>query len=206
MAAPTSVDVIEEPRRRDGPLVVRLRTSPSMAVLTLFTQSFPRHPISRLPTEFGASFLEDYARDSVFLVACDETGEDVGFLIGGSTQALDQTRLRFIRRHALRIAAASANDRSLRKLLLPRLRPARTVRGARFAGMQLRFVAVAPRVRGSGAGAALVNAFEETLRGEDGYHTWTMAGANGAEGFFVRMGFERDSAVGEHLRLCKPLG
>lgn len=196
---------MEVPRQSEGQTIVRLRTIPSLATLQLFTASFPRHPISRLNAELGAAFLQAFARDSTFLVACDANGNDVGFLIGGSTRALDEARVDFIKQHAWRIAAASANDHSLRRLVLPRLRPPRALSNPRFPDAQLRFIAVSPQVRGSGVGAQLVAEFESTLKAVDGYHTWTMAGPNGAEGFFCRLGFERDLALGEQLRLCKTL-
>lgn len=196
---------MEKARSTENPTVVRLRATPSQATLALFAASFPRHPISRMDTELGIAFLRAFANDTAFFVACDAQSEDVGFLIGGTTAALDRTRASFIREHAWRIVAASTTDRSLRRLLLPRLRPQRSFNNARYARSQLRFIAVAPHLRGSGVGTQLVEAFEETLAGDDGYHTWTMAGPNGAEGFFRRMGFERDMTVGDHLRLCKPL-
>lgn len=196
---------MEQPSTSSGATVVRIRTAPSSDVVELFPESFPRHPVSRLDRDSSAAFLASYAQHATLLVASDGALGDVGFLIGGLTATLDRTRLRFILRHALRIAAASAQSHTLRQLVLPRLKPAKSFDAARYALHQLRFIAVAPHAQGHGIGAQLVEAFESTLDGEPGYHTWTMAGERGAEAFFRRVGFTADMVFGDHLRMYKAL-
>lgn len=205
-AAPlTSVKRMEQPAVVPGVTIVRLRHAPPAATVALFCASFPRHPISRLDRATATAFLGSYARIDALYVALREDGLDVGFLVGGDTAALDRTRSAFIRRHALAIAAASARSTSLTRLLVPRLRPKKSFAAAPCPARQLRFIAVDPRARGTGVGMQLVSAFEATLDGAEGYHTWTMAGALGAEGFFTSLGFTRDMALGDHLRLHKML-
>jgi len=196
---------MEQPGTSSGATVVRVRTAPSSDVVELFRESFPRHPVSRLDPASSAAFLASYAQHATLLVASDDTLGDIGFLVGGLMATLDRTRLRFIRRHALRIAAASAQSHSLRQLVLPRLKPAKSFDAALYALHQLRFIAVAPHAQRQGIGAQLVEAFESTLDGEPGYHTWTMAGERGAEAFFHRVGFTSDIIFGEHLRMYKAL-
>ncbi len=194
-----------QPNSDDGITMSRLRVAPRAAVAGMFAQSFPYHPISRLQPSLARAFLGVFARSAALFVACNDANEDVGFLIGGPTAALDRTRAEFIRAHAWRIAAASAGDASLRRLLMLRLKPAKSFGSAPYAGHQLRFIAVAPDARGLGIGSRLVAAFEETLAGVPGYHTWTMSGAHGAAGFFSQLGFQHDMTVGTHLRMLRRL-
>jgi GNAT superfamily N-acetyltransferase len=198
---------MEQPRTTGGVLVARDDASPSTAVVSLFRESFPRHPISRVDDAVARGFLQSFATARALFVAHDSaTARDVGFLIGGSTAMLDGLRVEFIRQHAMQIAAASAKNSSLVRMLLQRLRPARSFRAARYSEMQLRFIAVAPEARGLGVGRQLVDAFEQSLEGVAGYHTWTMVGSRGAGRFYDALGFERDITFGEHVRLCKKLG
>jgi GNAT superfamily N-acetyltransferase len=193
-----------QPSSGDGIVVARLRGAPSRAIVEMFAQSFPRHPISRLEPAIGRAFFEAFARNAALFIADDGT-HDIGFLIGGSTAELDATRVQFIRAHAWRIAASSARDASLLRLLLPRVKPAKRFEAAPCAGHQLRFVAVARDARGRGVGSRLVAAFEESLAGMPGYHAWTLAGPHGAAGFFSKLGFQRGVMIGEHVRMWRRL-
>ncbi len=190
----------------DGLTVIRSRAPASAAIVGMFAQSFPHHPISRLQPSLAGAFLSAFARSATLFVARDDANAEVGFLIGGDTATLDRTRAQFIRAHAWHIAAASTRDASLRRLLMPRLKPAKSFGSAPYAGHQLRFIAVASDARGLGVGSRLGSAFEETLPDVPGYHTWTMCGARGAEGFFSRLGFEPDITIGTHLRMWRRLG
>ncbi|HUY40074.1 MAG TPA: GNAT family N-acetyltransferase [Candidatus Dormibacteraeota bacterium] len=193
-----------QPSSSNGIVVVRLRGAPSRAIVEMFAQSFPRHPVARLELAIERAFFDAFARNAALFVASDGA-DDVGFLIGGSTPELDATRVHFIRAHAWRIAASSARDASLLRLLLPRVKPAKRFGAAPYAGHQLRFVAVAPNARDRGVGSRLVAAFEESLAGTPGYHAWTLAGPHGASGFFSKLGFQRDVTVGAHLRMWRRL-
>lgn len=199
--------MMEQQRRSDAIRVARLTAAPSESVIELFRRSFPRHPVSQVDSVLASAFLGAYALRSILLVAQErESLRDVGFLIGGDTLTLDRTRVEFIRKHALRIASNSTRSRSLFRLLLMRLRPARSFATAPYFEYQLRFIAVDPQARGLGIGALLVKAFEDELRPSlDGYHTWTMLGERGAEGFFTSLGFVRDVISGDHVRLRKSL-
>ncbi len=191
----------------DTVTVVRLTAAPSESIIELFRSSFPRHPVSQVDVVLARAFLGAYARSSTVLVARERQSlKDVGFLIGGRTVTLDRTRVEFIRKHALRIASNSTRSRSLFRLLLMRLRPMRSFVAAPYFEYQLRFIAVDPNARGQGIGALLVKAFEEALRPTPaGYHTWTMLGERGAEGFFTSLDFVRDVVSADHVRLCKTL-
>ena len=199
--------MIEQQRRSDAATVARLTAAPSESTIELFRQSFPRHPISRVDRSLACSFIGAFAASSTVLVAQETaSANDVGFLIGGPTSTLDRTRVDFIREHALQIASNSTRSRSLFRLLLMRLRPAKSFSSSPYFAYQLRFIAVDAGSRGLRVGTLLVQAFEELLGSQvDGYHTWTMLGEHGAEGFFTSLGFVRDVVAGDHVRLYKSL-
>lgn len=201
-----SASAMEQPITAGGIMLAREDALPSAPVVDLFRKSFPRHPVSRLDDAVAGAFLQTFAQTDALFVAHDPaTNRDVGFLVGGATATLDRLRVAFIRAHAMRIAAASAKNNSLMRMLLPRLRPAKSFRAARYAETQLRFIAVAPEARGLGVGRQLVEKFEASLDHQPGYHTWTMMGSRGAARFYEALGFERDITFGEHVRLCKTL-
>ncbi|MGH7738447.1 MAG: GNAT family N-acetyltransferase [Candidatus Tyrphobacter sp.] len=190
-----------------GPVrVVSSRACRNDGIVEMFRASFPRHPLAVLDPGLANAFLDAFAaRNTLWVASNGNAPRAPGFLIGGETAALDAVRRAFIHEHAPRIALASVRNRALRRLVIPRLLPAKSYGAARFRAYQLRFIAVDASERGTGIGSALVCAFEKGLADADGYHAWTMAGPTGAEGFFARLGFVRDFAVGAHLRMIKRL-
>jgi GNAT superfamily N-acetyltransferase len=181
-----------------------LRGMPGPALVSLFKQSFPRHPASSLNDELAGAFLSAFALRGIFLVARDSvTGEELGFAVGGEAGVLDRTRRRFIRDHALHIASSVLFGRLSPRALVARMRGRPKIHHVLHAPYQMRFIAVNPYARGAGAGTLLLNAFERALPSRAAYHAWTLEGPNGAEGFYLANGFRRDIAFNGHLRMWK---
>lgn len=176
-------------------------------MVALFKQAFPCHPASLLHEPLTAAFLDTFARSGTFLVARDaRTGCELGFLIGGEAAVLDRTRERFIRSHRWRILRSFLRKRLSPRILLARIgRRGPAADGPVPAPYQLRFIAVESFARGCGVGSHLVQAFEARLPEGAAYHAWTQPGPDGAEGFYLGHGFQRDVTLNGHLRLYKRL-
>jgi GNAT superfamily N-acetyltransferase len=190
---------------RAGIVVTRAPAYTSDALIDLFKAAFPRHPVSRLEPSLAAAFLRGYAEEATFLVARKASEpEELGFLVGGPTALLDRIRVRFIRRYLWRIATSSTHNPPLRRLLLARMRIEKP-RPRPHALYQLRFIAVAPQMRGNGVGALLIDSFEESLPKGVGYHAWTLGGEHGGEAFYNACGFVRDVTVDGHVRMYRQI-
>lgn len=192
-----------EERQRSAITIARVQSHPSDRIVDLFQRAFPKHPVSRLDASLAVAFLTMFALDATFLVARDaRTGQDVGFVVGGRAAQLDNVRRKFIRKHAGRIAFASARAGSLWNMLLARINVGKAQPDMNDAPYQLRLIAVDATARGLGIGSHLLCAFEGTMPAGSRYHAWTLA-SDGAVGFYLAHGFERDASVDGHVRLSK---
>ena len=180
-----------------------MATPPSEALVELFTNAFPRHPVSQLGAALVDTLLGAFARSATFLVACDmASAQEIGFVVGGRTSDLDRVRVEFIRTNLSQIVVASLRKRRLLSLALPRVGLPKRRLSLRHSLYQLRFIAVAPQARGQQVGTCLLRTFEETLPVGAGYHLWTLAG-NRSETFYLGHGFTRDIAVDGHVRFYR---
>lgn len=186
--------------------IARIESAPDAEIVRIFRTAFPQHPISRLSPALTASMLAAFAADATFLAALDaRTGENVGFAVGGEAFQLNRARMKFIRRHFLRIAGASARSGNLWRLARARVRRTKRVPPAQDAPYQLRLIAVSPAARSAGVGSALLRAFEATLPRGASYHVWILASNAQAERFYRMHGAAPDLEVDGHVRLKKTL-
>ncbi len=190
-------------KQRADVSIVRIHDVPD-AIVELFRNTFSRHPVSRFDSSLARAFLGTFARHATFLVARDASLNEVGFLIGGLASVLDSSRAQFIRKRFLWMAAASLHDARLMRSLFARV-PPKHPPDTKHSCYQVRFIAVAPNVSGRGVGTRLLQAFEQTLPPGSSYHAWTLAGEHGAQDFYRANGFERDLAIGDHIRFCKQI-
>jgi GNAT superfamily N-acetyltransferase len=188
--------------------VSRVYARPDADVVDLFCRAFPAHPAARLGLRVAGALLSAFSENAAMFVARDRGGVLLGFLVGGETAALDGARVQFVRRHALRIAAAYLRAGGVRRLAADvaerfRAPAARPVRERN--DFQLRLIAVSPAARRAGVGTLLLEAFEAMLPPQSSYHAWTLAGSTGAEAFYQSLGFDKDVSLGAHVRYSRAI-
>lgn len=182
---------------------MRLATNADVPRLTLlFASTFPNHQVARLPMPLQEAFIRAHIARQLATVAIDPDGNVLGFAIAGSRAALDRVRREFIVRNALQLARHALSPRG--GFLRRRACRAEAPPPPSPAPGELRFLAVAPRERGSGIGAALLRSVEDDLALSRPYSIWTLAAREPAMRFYRKHGFIVDYAIDGHVRMIKP--
>lgn len=204
----------------------RLRTDDLVRVAALHRGAFPTNVVGRLGPRLLRVHLSTFVDSphAVAWVAQDTAGHPVGFLVGVLDTARHRRHLR--REHAARLGVAAAggmlrHPRLACVLLVRRITLLRgRWRSRASTGVPpadgppaggptavLSHVAVAPHARGSGAGTALIERFEEAARASDAQRAAlaTLADERGAGSLYRVRGWilqrRRRTADGRDLEL-----
>jgi ribosomal protein S18 acetylase RimI-like enzyme len=171
----------------------------------LHTQHFPRNIAARFGRRFVRAYLETFLRSpaAVGLVAVRESGTIVGYLVGVTSTELHRPFVRSQRRVLLRAAAPGLvrNSWFLARVLMRKIKNrVESASNTNEPGSVepvavLSHVAVAETHRSSGAGGALVRAFElaALAAGTDKAVLATVVDDEDAGAFYRRLGWTQVS-------------
>jgi ribosomal protein S18 acetylase RimI-like enzyme len=179
-------------------------------VAALHRVMFHDHFLGQFPARIISRFYESFLRDALFIVARDDEGQLLGFVMGGRTEALDQARESCLQHTRFALAGHILSS--------PRLWPQAWQRvAARFASPaerpasvsttthRLLSIAVAGASQGRGVAKSLVNAFESGLKDADEYGLSVEANNDRAIAFYQKMGMRIDGQWGGSVFFRKRL-
>lgn len=178
------------------------------AVAQIHKARFADHLLGHYSNSFIASFYECLAKQAIFLVHFTQQGVD-GFVVGGESHTMAACKRGFVKKHLIRCAVETAFHPSIWHLGLLGLLDLRPLHrnaseaNANMHDMRLLSIAVDESARGTGAGAALVRAFEAQIRDRCSNYGLTVRKSNRqAIRFYEKLGFllEEESRRGLALR------
>lgn len=193
----------------NGPVIRRAEAADAVTIAAIHREQFPRHDVSRLPQRLSSQLFANYVRDCTVVVAAGtESGEVLGYALGGRVDSLNLVRLHFALRYLALLSLSAWRIGGVRAMLrrcAALLRPTSDIAGLQDTSWQLRYIAVRGDVQRRGIASHLLTLFEASINSALRYHAWVLQDRLDVVPFYERHAFVAEASVGPHMRMVKSL-